>query len=416
MLAAVMLPLGFVVLLGLAWYCTDNRPTVAKPAPATTAHVERARRLIERNDPRQARSGMLRTITLTQDELDLVVDQMAQRGAQGHARSALEQDQATLQASLPLPSNPFGGYLNIEARLVDTGAAPQLAMLRLGRLQVPQPVSELLLKLGLRWLQQDPRYGPAADAVQRVQITPQMLSVVYAWSGDLPESLRASLLEAADVDRLQAYQARLVEVSAKLEPGPGLHELLQPLLELAAKRSGKGADAAALAQEQRAALVTLAFYVNGKGLAAIAPAAASWPQPQPRRAQLGGRADLAQHFSVSAALSATAGTPLADVVGVYKELEDARGGSGFSFADLAADRAGTRFGELAVGSAAGQARLQRRLAARLADQDLLPPLRDLPEFLQESEFKRRYGEVGSAAYKRMQADIERRVGALALYR
>jgi len=37
------------------------------------------------------------------------------------------------------------------------------------------------------------------------------------------------------------------------------------------------------------------------------------------------------------------GTPLADAVGLWKELADARrGGSGFSFNDIAADRAGTR--------------------------------------------------------------------------
>lgn len=47
-------------------------------------------------------------------------------------------------------------------------------------------------------------------------------------------------------------------------------------------------------------------------------------------------------------LAAYAGTPLADVVGLFKEMEDSRGGSGLSFNDIAADRAGTRMGELAV--------------------------------------------------------------------
>ena len=33
-----------------------------------------------------------------------------------------------------------------------------------------------------------------------------------------------------------------------------------------------------------------------------------------------------------------------DAIGVYKEVRDSRGGSGFSFNDMAANRAGTRFG------------------------------------------------------------------------
>jgi uncharacterized protein YfiM (DUF2279 family) len=59
-----------------------------------------------------------------------------------------------------------------------------------------------------------------------------------------------------------------------------------------------------------------------------------------------GRYDSAQHFVISAALAAWAGEPAANAIGVYKEIDDSRRGSGFSFADLAADRAGTRFGEV----------------------------------------------------------------------
>lgn len=416
MLAAVALPLGFVILLGLAWYCTDNVPSVAQAAPPSAATIEHARRLLQRNDPRRAKSGMLRTITLTQDELDMVLAYAAQRVAQGNARLVLQQDQATLRASLRLPSNPFGGYLNIEAGLVDTGAMPRIDSLRLGRLQVPQQLNAWMLALGLRWLQQDPAYGPAADAIQRVRITPDLLSVVYTWNDSLPDQLKASLVEPAEVERLRAYQARLVALRSDDPAGLGLHQLLQPLMDLATQRTGRGGTAETLALERRAALVVAAFHVNGKGLAAVVPAAAEWPAPLPRRVRLAGRVDLAQHFMVSAALAATAGTPLADAVGLYKESEDARGGSGFSFADLAADRAGTRFGALATGPAAAQQPLQRRLAAGLTDQDLLPAVRDLPEMLQEAEFTRRYGSVDGPLYKRMLQDIDRRIAALALYR
>src|SRR5262249_40587622 len=51
-----------------------------------------------------------------------------------------------------------------------------------------------------------------------------------------------------------------------------------------------------------------------------------------------GRHDLAQHFWVSAALTALWGAKQAEAAGVLKEwLDSAEGGSGFSFADLAAD-------------------------------------------------------------------------------
>ena len=94
----------------------------------------------------------------------------------------------------------------------------------------------------------------------------------------------------------------------------------------------------------------------------------------------------------------------------------ARRGSGFSFSDIAADRAGTRFGELATTPSTGIQRLQQMLARGLQEADLLPDVRDLPEFMAEAEFQRRFGGIGQPAYLEMIGEIERRIAALPLYR
>ena len=86
-------------------------------------------------------------------------------------------------------------------------------------------------------------------------------------------------------------------------------------------------------------------------------------------------------------------------------------GSGFSFNDIAADRAGTRFGELAAGSKETAARLQQRLSAGVRERDLMPATDDLPEFMPEAECKRRFGGIGAPAYQQMMANIERRIAA-----
>jgi hypothetical protein len=117
---------------------------------------------------------------------------------------------------------------------------------------------------------------------------------------------------------------------------------------------------------------------------------------------------------ISAALSANTGGPFADAVGIYKEVADARGGSGFSFNDIAADRAGSRLGELAEGRDSAR-RLQARLSVPLTERVLMPDTRDLPEFMPEAEFMRRFGGVGAPAYARMMADIDARIAALPLY-
>jgi hypothetical protein len=139
--------------------------------------------------------------------------------------------------------------------------------------------------------------------------------------------------------------------------------------------------------------------------------AQAWPVARPLVVTLQQRHDLALHFVVSALLAAEAGTPLADAIGLWKEVDDARraGGSGFSFADLAADRAGTRLGQLAVRD---PARLQERLAQGIDEADLMPRTDDLPEDLPLDEFQRRFGGIGGAGYARIVATIEARLDAL----
>ena len=222
------------------------------------------------------------------------------------------------------------------------------------------------------------------------------------------------LVPPADAQHLRAYVERLSHVMAKTPPQEvSLATLMAPLFTLARERSAAGTAAGEAARENRAALIVLTFYVNGRNLAALTPEARDWPKPLPRTVTLAGREDFPKHFLVSATLAAESGGALADAVGLFKEVDDARGGSGFSFNDIAADRAGTRFGELAVRS---PERLQAALAAGPKEADFMPDVRDLPEFMPDAEFKRRFGGVGAPAYKKMMSDIEARVAARPLYR
>ena len=196
-----------------------------------------------------------------------------------------------------------------------------------------------------------------ADAVKKVGFAADRLDVTYEWRTDPPDRVRTVLLPSAEQVRLRPYQARLAELTRSGDRAAPMSfvELVNALFQLAAER-GADADAAA---ENRAALFVLAVYASGKGLAAAVPAAADWPRPTSRKVTLGGRVDFAQHFAISAALAAGAGGPFADAVGVYKEVDDSRRGSGFSFADIAADRAGARFGEAATASAGRRAGCRR---------------------------------------------------------
>ena len=127
------------------------------------------------------------------------------------------------------------------------------------------------------------------------------------------------------------------------------------------------------------------------------------------------RIDLAQHFIVSAALTASLNGQLAKVVGEQKEIRDADGGSGFSFIDLAADKAGTRFGELATSTPENARKIQIAMSGIKSYSDFMPDPRDLPEKMGAEEFKARFGTINSPAYTEISKQIDARIAAMPLY-
>ncbi len=411
LLLFLALPVLLVAVLLLA---IDDTAKVQGQAALTPAHVAKARWLLTRHDPRNMRAGVLRTIVISEEDLDLAANYLVHQYGGGASQVRLPDGSLVVRASLALPRNPLGRFVNLELALGETGDLPRVDSLRLGRVPVPAFVCNLLLDWGVGRLQASTRYGAAADVVKQVRSRDGFLVVDFEWNEAVPAQLQAALISGQEQLRWRAYQERLVLLAGKAKAGRvlPLDQLLGPMLQLAQER----AAAADAAQENRSALIVLAFYVNGKGLSALVPQAREWPRARRHVVTLAGRTDLTQHFTISAALAATAGSPLSDVVGLYKELEDARSGSGFSFIDLAADRAGTRFGALAVSGAAGQERLRSLLAGGLRENDWMPQVQDLPEFMAQADFERRFGGVGQPAYQAMLARIEQRIAALPLYR
>jgi len=105
-----------------------------------------------------------------------------------------------------------------------------------------------------------------------------------------------------------------------------------------------------------------------------------------RRRALGGptmrgRRDLAQHFFLSAYLTAAVGASAAESAGLVKELADSRSSSGFSYRDLAADMAGIHFAQQLLD---GNVSLDD-VARGPATLSLMPHVADLPEGIPWSE-------------------------------
>jgi hypothetical protein len=127
-------------------------------------------------------------------------------------------------------------------------------------------------------------------------------------------------------------------------------------------------------------------------------------------ATLRGRGDWSRHHTVSAALAVLRNPLLSDTAGVVKEqLDTLDRGSGFSFGDLAADRAGARLAEVATRSERDAAAIQARLQRGFVVDDYFPPAADLPEDLSASLFRQQYGDIGDSRYRLQLAAIDARL-------
>jgi hypothetical protein len=401
-----------LILCGALFLAIEDHPIVNRTAQFSPDNIERAKRILDRNDPRQLKAGEVRTVSISQEDLDLALLYLANRYARASTRLVLLPGAARVEVSAALQRKQER-FLNADAVLVDSVGLPRFARLQIGRLPIPAWLANWLLGRVVTKLREREDYRFAMDSIKTVRLSSAGLRLTFQWQPDLPVRMQAAITPE-DQKRLRAYQEQLVEASrgTKAKAPLSLAKLIQPLFQLAGERAAVG-DAVA---ENRAAILVLTLYLNGKGLEVIVPQAERWPRPVPHTVTLNGRDDFPKHFIISAALAAYAGEQLSDAIGVYKEVTDSRGGSGFSFNDIAADRAGSRFGEVAVANPASAKKLQEKIGGRLQESDIMPVTADLPEFMPEPEFIRRFGGVGAPAYRQMMAEIERRVAALSFNR
>ncbi len=99
-------------------------------------------------------------------------------------------------------------------------------------------------------------------------------------------------------------------------------------------------------------------------------------------------------------------------VGLTKEMMDAGpGGTGFSFVDLMADRAGVLFADAAIRNSESARRTQLRISRGVKIDDFFPEIEGLPEGLSGSVFQDEYGGLGGEKTRIVGDEIDRRLGA-----
>lgn len=417
LLRLLLLSLSILIIIAalLIFFGIGDKPEVQLGWTLGRDDILRAKKILHEGS--KTRPDEIGTIELSQEDLNLAANYLLNRYSQSAATIELKNNKVRVNVTMTLPENRIGRYVNISFRLgnENDGELPGITKFKAGKLLLPAKLAAFVIDNIIRHTFLNEYFILATRPIKAVHIDEQKVAITYYSSTETLIQARNFLTSGNSTNHpaMTLYQQKLAGIIARHDPEwrLSLAELLQPLFALAYQRS----TLETAIEENRMVIFTVNDYVNKTETSRFlsSPLLKSAGKNYP--AFLYKRIDLAQHFIGSAALTASVNGQVAKVAGEEKELSDAQGGSGFSFVDLAADKAGTRFGEMATSSPANARGIQKAMSAIKDYSDFMPDPRDLPENMSEVDFKARYQSVNSAAYQTLSKQIDARIAALPIY-
>lgn len=393
----------------------ENKPFVDRSVAIAPEHIERIKHLIDTHR-HKVYPGKMAIAWIPPEDFDMAINYLAYLFANSRAQATLNEGEALLRLTYPLAGNVLSGYLNFETTFTETTHLPLPQSIRIGNFYIPEFLTSLFIQQWLRWLQNNhSEFRAGLEALQHIKISQKGLRIIYRQDKGLfgkasNMTMGMPIISKQEQESVLRYHLMLVDNQHfGNKAAIPLSQFLAEAMHLASRNSINGNAS----EENRAAILATTLHVLNLPFKLLFPEASNWPELRRIKVTLDGRKDFAKHFMVSAAITAYADTMLADAIGLYKEIEDSRSGSGFSFNDMAANRAGIRFAEQAVASRASALKLQKvMISTELKDTDLMPAWSDLPEHMPESEFIARFGGIDAPRYQHMMKKIEQRVAAL----
>ncbi|MGR9045701.1 MAG: hypothetical protein ACU83N_10415 [Gammaproteobacteria bacterium] len=398
-----------ILLAVLFFMAVEPEPSTHTEWQLTEEDLERAKLIFEGN----AVQDNIKTIELNSRDLNIALNYLLNNYMQSASQITLNDGTLDFNISLLLPGNLFGNYLNLKFNLTQQDGFNQISALNIGQVGIADELAGFLIDKIIKYAHLKQHYILVTEQIIDLHFDSEKLSLTYlidpADSGNTVDLLH----RARDHQAMIFYQQKLTEVINNHDPEwrLSLAELFQPLFKLAYRRS----TLKTAIKENRIVIFTVNSYVNKNEVLPYLPRNVT---ARPRRNYpvfLYKRIDLAKHFMASATLTATGGGHLANMIGLEKELSDARSGSGFSFIDLAGDRAGIRFGRKAIASPKDARKLQKYMSQIKDYTAFIPDMRDLPENLSRKQFKKTYYSVYTPQYQEMLQKIDNRIDELPLY-
>lgn len=423
-LVALLLSAPVIVLL----LFMETSPRLVTEQQFSNAELSQIETLLLENTPQSPGNASLQELQLSSQELNLLLRyavSIMNLSSDWAAQSELSQDSLNARLSVRLNAGPLPLYLNVEADFIEDDNLLALSALRIGRIGVPRRFLQFTLERlrgnlatgNLAYLD----FSEMINNIESVDLAQDQMIVSMQWDPILISRIsnKAQQLFISDQDqqRIIDYYALITNIAAAVPidiRAVSINTFLTPLFAAAREKSLAGSDPIA---ENRTAFQTLAIYLNEESIAQLIGAeAAAVIEPAPFiEARLQRRQDLAQHLVSIAAITASAGADLAQMLSTTKEAYDARYRSGFSFSDLTANSVGVTMAKLSTTNAATAKIMQDRLASLQNESDYMPEVGSNRDGLSETDFNAIYTDRSSPEYAQRLAEIQRLIDSRPLF-
>ena len=361
---------------------------------------------------------------------------MPQAFSDGKAKITLDTGTLSGESSIRIPSDgtlrplralgavaDLPNYVNLRAtcdvEITEGRAKVHMRRFRIGRICVPRFLVADVWPLLMSAIHNDPDVRRMVTSVDSLRVRPDFIEATFE-SGELRDEVIPSLLARLGrnpnvLPSVRIHYRHLVETAEALPADDRFVRFVQAAFAHAQQRS----ETEDPVLENRAAILALAILLGHHRVedlvGPVSDRTLRWAAYRHKgRVALRNRGDWSKHFLVSAALALLSNEFLSDEAGLFKEELDAgEGGSGFSFSDLLADRAGTLFALAATRNERAARTMQQRLAAGFEIDTIFPQAADLPEGIPDRRLQAEYGGVGGKKYNEITQKIERRLAECA---
>ncbi|MBO1254739.1 hypothetical protein J3L16_03440 [Alteromonas sp. 5E99-2] len=405
--------------IGLIWFSVESEPRITTDSIQYLNSADHVAPLLKQIQTILENPNIETRIDVTQTQISSIQGLIQRASNKFRAKSEIKSNAASINMTYAFTVRGVKRFINLQI-IIAAGEGLTINKLKVGHISYSGWFAKFVAKHSINLYTKSNLATELLNSVEKITLDENAIQFkLKAVDKVFAELMLIDTEEPSERDKeLQKYTALFLSELNNFHTNNTFEQLslnnyINFVFKLAEENSNNNA---VLVNE--AAILSLAIFAGDSRLSQLFKNLSFDPENAnsfKNRPTLADRTDLAQHFIISAALHVISRKNIALAIGEFKELMDrAPSGTGYSFLDLAADRAGVAFAEQATNNLKS-AVILKRLSSGVSEDAYLPKLNRLSEGLHKQAFVDKYTQVDSAEYKKDVNLIKARIRTLSLY-